>query len=247
MPTDRPALSLAIETEIEGIKRHIHYEYWPRLLAMQELTDQARAEYRQIASTKVKGPQNPKAPHALRTLLGKYALQLFEVESRFFPPSPDSRRWLAVLTTRLVWEITNRIAAVEADGKPRFMTLGYHGLTQAEMIQAMRDGMKEKQEQLGSEFERRMYNETARHLMGEPRREEPISSQLPVPSKESMRKKFIEPLLLARGWSMLQWALEAEVAYNTVADYLAGKKNPHSRTKVKLAKALGVTPNQLPN
>ena len=41
-------------------------------------------------------------------------------------------------------------------------------------------------------------------------------------------------------------ATEAEVAYNTVADYLSGKKDPYASTRVKLAKALGISANLLP-
>jgi lambda repressor-like predicted transcriptional regulator len=60
------------------------------------------------------------------------------------------------------------------------------------------------------------------------------------------RRDFIGPKLLEKGWSRLQWAMEAEVAYNTVSDYLSGKKKPYPSTRVKLAKALGISANHLP-
>jgi hypothetical protein len=63
---------------------------------------------------------------------------------------------------------------------------------------------------------------------------------------EEQRKAFVDPLLDAKGWSILDWANEADVAYHTAADYLAGKKNPFRSTRVKLAKALGIPVNSLP-
>jgi lambda repressor-like predicted transcriptional regulator len=61
------------------------------------------------------------------------------------------------------------------------------------------------------------------------------------------RKAFVEAILTEKGWSILDWANEAQVAYHTAADYLAGTKNPYRSTRVKLAKALGVPPNNLPD
>jgi hypothetical protein len=60
------------------------------------------------------------------------------------------------------------------------------------------------------------------------------------------RKSFIDPLLMEKGWSILDWANEAEVAYHTAADYLAGTTHPFRSSRAKLAKALNISPNTLP-
>ena len=60
------------------------------------------------------------------------------------------------------------------------------------------------------------------------------------------RQRFVKPILDEKGWSILDWANEAEVAYHTAADYFAGKKNPFRSTRAKLAKALGTPVNSFP-
>jgi lambda repressor-like predicted transcriptional regulator len=64
--------------------------------------------------------------------------------------------------------------------------------------------------------------------------------------KKLSRREFVTPLLKAKGWSPLDWALEATVAPATANDYLANKTNPYRSTRLKLAKALGVPVEQLP-
>lgn len=60
------------------------------------------------------------------------------------------------------------------------------------------------------------------------------------------RRAFVEPLLDEKGWSILDWANEAEVAYHTAADYLAGSTKTYRSSRLKLAKALSVSIQQLP-
>ena len=75
-----------------------------------------------------------------------------------------------------------------------------------------------------------------------------LAVQLPSldPSASNPREAFILPLLDNKGWSILDWANEANVSYHTAADYLSGTKNPYRSSRSKLAKALGLTANQLP-
>jgi hypothetical protein len=61
------------------------------------------------------------------------------------------------------------------------------------------------------------------------------------------RKAVVEPFLRAKGWSIQDWAGLANVDYNTASDYLNGLTNPHRRTLVRLAKALGIPVSELPN
>jgi len=60
------------------------------------------------------------------------------------------------------------------------------------------------------------------------------------------RKAFVTPLLDAKGWSILDWASEAGVAPATAVDYLQDKTKPYRSTRLKLAKALGVSVEHLP-
>jgi lambda repressor-like predicted transcriptional regulator len=64
--------------------------------------------------------------------------------------------------------------------------------------------------------------------------------------KPNQRKVYVLPILETKGWSILDWANEAEVAYHTAADYLDGKTRPYRSSRLKMAKALGVTVQQLP-
>jgi lambda repressor-like predicted transcriptional regulator len=68
----------------------------------------------------------------------------------------------------------------------------------------------------------------------------------PIREKESSRRAFIIPLLDAKGWSILEWAIEAGVVHATAIDYLDNKTAPYRSTRLKLAKALGLPVEQLP-
>jgi hypothetical protein len=72
-----------------------------------------------------------------------------------------------------------------------------------------------------------------------------IAALTPPPSLNA-RQAFVNPLLLEKGWSILDWATNSDVAYHTAADYLAGLKNPYPSTRLKLARSLGIVIQQLP-
>lgn len=64
--------------------------------------------------------------------------------------------------------------------------------------------------------------------------------------RRNSRETVVLPILESKGWSILDWSLEANVAYHTAADYVAGKRTPYPSTRKKLAEALGLTVQQLP-
>ncbi len=79
----------------------------------------------------------------------------------------------------------------------------------------------------------------------------------PAPSRDSIgaeatkvgastRAGFVIPILKKKGWSILDWANESKVDYNTADDYLKGQTNPYRSTRRKLANALGVPVEELP-
>lgn len=60
------------------------------------------------------------------------------------------------------------------------------------------------------------------------------------------RETFVKEILDSKGWSIFDWANDAEVSHATAIDYLHGKTKPHPSTRLKLAKSLGITIQQLP-
>jgi hypothetical protein len=60
------------------------------------------------------------------------------------------------------------------------------------------------------------------------------------------RRNFIEPRLTSKGWSTVDWALNANVNFNTANNYLRGKTKPRRDTLKKLADALGVAATEMP-
>lgn len=62
----------------------------------------------------------------------------------------------------------------------------------------------------------------------------------------SAREGFVMPILKKKGWSILDWANESKVDYHTAQGYLKGQTNPYLSTRRKLADALGVPVEELP-
>lgn len=60
------------------------------------------------------------------------------------------------------------------------------------------------------------------------------------------RKEFVQHILDQKGWSILDWANEANVSHVTAAAYLHGKTKTYRSTRMKLAKALGIPVAELP-
>jgi lambda repressor-like predicted transcriptional regulator len=74
----------------------------------------------------------------------------------------------------------------------------------------------------------------------------PVESAATVPAPVESRESFVKAILELKGWSVFEWATEAQVSHATAIDYLHGKTKPHPSTRQKLAKALGVPVQQLP-
>ncbi len=264
--TDRPNLSLDVLFQIETAQNQIHLKYRTQLEQMQMPTDEAEAERLKYYPAVKYQPPMLKSPHSLRLMLSQYATFLLECEVAFYPNDPQLKHWLEKLGKRIQGAVIGTIIKLQQVGIAKKVTLMYHGVdydmmreTIAETLATAIDLHLRERIMAGAsgdisaviqraqseiDAEQKLYNETARHLMGEPRREE-TATQVAAPSGETTREGFIKPLLLKRGWSLNDWALEADVAYNTVAGYLAGKKT-YPSTRVKLAKVLGLEANQLP-
>jgi hypothetical protein len=86
-------------------------------------------------------------------------------------------------------------------------------------------------------------NQRAQSAAGEPAQPRARRDVVAVATR---RKAVVEPILDAKGWSILRWANEADVDYNTASDFLNGLTDPHRPTRVRLAKALSVPVSELP-
>jgi hypothetical protein len=78
--------------------------------------------------------------------------------------------------------------------------------------------------------------------------EDPAQARIPrdVAAIAARRKAVVDPILDAKGWSILRWANEANVDYNTASDFLNGLTAPHRPTRVRMAKALSISVLELP-
>ncbi len=78
---------------------------------------------------------------------------------------------------------------------------------------------------------------------------EALGSLHPVvakPTAMETRRTALDRMLAEKGWSVLEWATNANVTHHTAKDYYDGKRRSYPNTKMKLAKALGIPPDQLP-
>jgi ribosome-binding protein aMBF1 (putative translation factor) len=66
------------------------------------------------------------------------------------------------------------------------------------------------------------------------------------PPTPRTRKEAVRKILEQKGWSVLDWANAAGVSHATAMDYLQGKTAPYKSSRLKLARALGITVDQLP-
>ncbi len=246
---DRPKLSLDVECQIEQAQNQIDLRYWNHLIQMQGLTPE-RAQMLRKAYPTILQPPAQKEPHKLVSVLASYARELFDNEARFYPNDPKLKTWLESLAVRVVGKVLNAVGNLEVESSERGMGLECHDVDPKQMISTIEN-------MVGERIAARLQPPKPRPISKAPRPPHQVrGSHTWAPEAETQpeqpkdiakaRKAFIEPLLTEKGWSILDWALEAGVAYHTAADYLSGEKDPYRSTRVKLAKALGVSPNQLP-
>ena len=105
----------------------------------------------------------------------------------------------------------------------------------------VREMLRRKAEMALREIERKNELEHKRKL-AEIRAPQNIPTSAPSQPQSTpkplSRREFVIPLLEAKGWSILDWANEANVSHATALDYLASKTKAYRSTRVKLAKAL---------
>lgn len=241
--SDRPPLHPIQWEQTELAAKQVDATYWKELKTLQVHYD---------------GPATispSKSPLLLLNRLEMYAGALFRLEAAQYPKDdPHYRAWLEALAVRIVSRVLRAVEEVDAvspDAKLTWHSLG---------IDKMRDGLETFLQVVITEYAGRAIRASLQDAI-EPRPQPahpfptpPTSNPLPTQPNSSppaekprnVRREFVDPLLQERGWSLLDWATEANVAYHTVADYLTGKTKPYRDTRLKMAKSLGVSVQQLP-
>ncbi len=72
-------------------------------------------------------------------------------------------------------------------------------------------------------------------------------AQQEIEGTAQRRQAFVEPILRRKGWSRHDLAIHAAVDHHTINDYANGRTKPYSSTLKKIADALEVSPEALPD
>jgi hypothetical protein len=174
---DRPPLD-PYELEQLELKLHeIDKRWWIELQMMTFSVSRIET----TLGSRTAGPLPPKRPLQLKRHLQSYAIMLFNEEASsvifpnvaWYPRDPQSRHWQSKLAERVEARVLLLIAKLsDSFALVRFSTydLDYHGVTQSEMRQCIRECLKRLIEA---------------KLAPEPRTEETISTKTPAPIAES--------------------------------------------------------------
>lgn len=93
-----------------------------------------------------------------------------------------------------------------------------------------------------------MPNTTEEDSTNEPEQQLPaaVISSEPKHQLAVERKAFLDKRLTMKGYSLKVWATKAGVATSTVSCYRNSKTNPQFSTLCKLARALGISIEEMP-
>ena len=213
---DHSPLSAEAQEEIETEQHKIHQFYWQllRTLAVNTLELSLSAE-----------PPPPKTPIKLGRVLGDYACALFDIERKKYPNKLGGKlSSLADKSSQMVLEMV-----AEFENRSFGSKLGYHA-TWDRMGEAIREALRQKmkEKQSGSDGTLVRSPKVQEDYSGVSAQGDGTRETLPGSGsgdRTEVRKAFVTPILDEKGWSILDWANEAEVAYHTAADYLAGTTN----------------------
>ena len=234
---DRPNLSLDVIEQIEVELHRQDMRFWPLLKALQLPTPETQKSYAPFVFNE--GPMPPRRPRKLSQTIADYAAALFQVEASTYPRlDPQFAHWLQRLSERIEERTIQRIEQVEAGNTAN--SLAYHGLSIEGMRTVINASLRDAVKAWPQSAELTRITSSVGHEPVQPGKTHKVDRA------RNLRRAFVEPLLLQHGWSLLDWANEAQVAYHTVSDYLAGTTRPYRSSRLKMAKALSVTVQQLP-
>jgi hypothetical protein len=258
--SDRPNLDPHTEAGLEGAQIGVDHLFWSQLRSLQVLTAWGRHKNKQENRPLGDAPPPAKQPAALRMSLVNYAHSLYNAEGNLYLEGPQIRYFLEQLRERIIDRVISMVEKVEEAGQAKNVSLKPHDVTEEDMRSTMRAA-------LDSLIDKRL------NPPPQPKTAAPPPPQVLTGGRGSMspllqmieeerrrtlqaaaepktvgqrRKAFVDPLLENNGWSILDWANNAEVAHATAMDYLQGKTNPYRSTRKKLATALGISAERLP-
>ncbi len=239
-PGRPPLLDVLTHEAIDRLLYQVDAEHWPNIIAF-------RVNKYYPPDIPIRAP----APQHLMIAIRWYASMLFKAEADQYDRLRKDKNypaWLSRLTDRVISRVLKNLDQLDA-GDPDALLLNYHGLKKADIEQALcaffpeierqyRDGTtpwqiaaaKSSPQQGPARTTAAVHTDTGNER-------ETIATQ---------RKAVVEPILETKGWSVLDWATQSDVAYHTAADYLAGKTHPYRSSRAKMAKSLGLSVQQLP-
>jgi len=242
--SNRPRFDLNAEAHIEAVQNQADNVLWADLTQWLCSTPTSRHSRSSNPLLNALSPPPAPRPAFLLSRITSYARTLYVAEGDLYEQSAQTETWLRKLAQRIVRRALDTVTAVERHGNQADLTLKYHGLTDARIRKAVSDVLNDL-------IDKRMtpalqpINPPETISPSRPKVFAPMPSEGPT-EKSPIRKAVVEPILEEKGWSILDWANEANVAHATTMDYLQGKTKPYRSTRLKLAKALGVPIEKLP-
>jgi hypothetical protein len=157
-------------------------------------------------------------------------------------PEADFKDWLMLLKDKYAVYDRHVVKITDQDGTEQVLIRG----TLHQIIRKSIDrcGISELEEH-EREWVVSQPSTLSKHTHADIAQTQPPKPQT-VESRKESRRRYIEPLLLEKGWSPFEWATESEVAHATVMDYLDGKTSPFNSTRAKLANGLNIPAELLP-
>jgi hypothetical protein len=140
---DKPPLGLYAYEEIAKSLHAIDETYWSELTKMRVKSPFA------ASSNPSAAPPPPRLPEHLRLTLCDYARRLFLTESNEYPVSPQIEMWLTKLAERVTERVMRAVESLDQTlldtllKTKRIYGLTYHGLTVAQMREAIGSSLDE--------------------------------------------------------------------------------------------------------
>lgn len=269
---DRPQLTLEDAARLETAWQTVTGFHSQNIRALRIRTPHGenllRMYERRGTSGEPPAPPPWKQPAKLQLVLIAYAKNLYMIESSLYRDGPRIRIWLETLREKVIRHVMKDVEQIDQEDRSGQTGLTPHGVSKNRMRSAMREALNQMIE---SRLASPKPSSPPPPAPGEPHTSpllrmalasrgghpQSVGSDFPVsPSKadtkelasavSERRRIVIRPLLDERGWSILDWANAANVAYHTAADYLEGKTAPYPSTRKKLANSLGLSVQQFP-
>jgi hypothetical protein len=131
---DRPSFSRQQAASIEQALNDLDGAYWVLLRPFL-----GRVLPEESYDRRATGPPKPKESAKLILMFADYAGHLFAAEAGFYPDRPQLRGWLENLKSRIHDRISDTVQSLEEDGRPRGLSLSYHGVTAKDLRAAVED------------------------------------------------------------------------------------------------------------